>query len=91
MSNKNELPTSWELSGRSIWGVSPFNARVRLAVLVKHADANRIDSEGAGRLMAAAPTLKKALEEIANGNGYYGAQAKEYKDIARKALEEINS
>lgn len=31
-------------------------------------------------------TYKKALEEIAKGDGFYGAQAYEYKQIARKAL-----
>jgi len=30
--------------------------------------------------------LRKALTEIASGDGYYGAQAYEYKIIARKAL-----
>ena len=28
-----------------------------------------------------------ALEKIANGEGYYGAQAREYKQIAKRALE----
>lgn len=46
MSNKNELPTSWELSGRSIWGVSPFNARVRLAVLDGIAGLNAANANG---------------------------------------------
>lgn len=32
--------------------------------------------------------LEKALREIAAGDGYYGAQAREYKEIARRALEE---
>ena len=30
--------------------------------------------------------LRSALERIATGDGYYGAQAREYKNIARKAL-----
>lgn len=29
---------------------------------------------------------RKALERIATGDGYYGAQARQYKNIARKAL-----
>lgn len=29
---------------------------------------------------------REALERIANGDGYYGAQAREYKQIARAAL-----
>jgi hypothetical protein len=34
----------------------------------------------------AAPELIEALKQIANGEGYYGAQAREYKEIARAAL-----
>lgn len=30
--------------------------------------------------------FKKALHEIATGTGYYGEMAREYKNIARKAL-----
>ena len=30
--------------------------------------------------------LREALGQIANGEGYYGAQASEYKSIARQAL-----
>lgn len=37
-------------------------------------------------LIAAAPDLLAALQAIANGEGYYGAQAREYKDIARAAI-----
>ncbi len=46
-----------------------------------------------GELLARAPTLqadnerlRNALEQIANGEGTYGAQAHEYKMIARAAL-----
>jgi len=34
--------------------------------------------------------LLAALEKIAAGDGYYGAQAREYKEIARSALAKIN-
>ena len=30
--------------------------------------------------------LREALRQIASGEGYYGAQASEYKSIARQAL-----
>lgn len=30
--------------------------------------------------------MRTALEQIANGEGYYGAQAREYKEIAKAAL-----
>lgn len=35
-------------------------------------------------------TMCKALKRIANGDGAYGAQAYEYKQIARKALEDCD-
>lgn len=53
-------PGPWEYSGGGIWGVSPFNARVRLADITFHNSINRIDSEANGRLMAAAPDLLAA-------------------------------
>ena len=37
-------------------------------------------------LVARHERLRKALEEIANGDGVYGMQAFEYKEIARQAL-----
>jgi hypothetical protein len=37
-------------------------------------------------LIAAAPDLLAALKKIANGEGYYGAQAREYKEIAAIAI-----
>ena len=37
-------------------------------------------------LIAAAPDLYEALEKIATGDGVYGDQAYEYKQIARAAL-----
>jgi hypothetical protein len=35
-------------------------------------------------------TIRLALEKIAAGDGYYGMQAREYKEIARAALARIN-
>ena len=35
--------------------------------------------------------LVAALQEIANGEGYYGQQAREYKLIARAALTKVQS
>jgi hypothetical protein len=37
-------------------------------------------------MLAKAPAMYEALEKIANGDGVYGAQAHEYKQIARAAL-----
>jgi hypothetical protein len=36
--------------------------------------------------MIAESIYREALQQIASGEGYYGAQAKEYKDIAKAAL-----
>lgn len=37
----------------------------------------------------AADAMREALKQIANGEGYYGAQAREYKAIARAALAKV--
>lgn len=42
--------------------------------------------EAHARLIAALPDFLKALQTIANGDGCYGAQAHEYKQIARDAI-----
>lgn len=47
----------------------------------KHSLAARVKT-----LEAENSKLRTALKQIALGDGYYGAQAKEYKEIARKAL-----
>lgn len=50
-------PAPWEYSGGAIFGVSPLNARVRLADIVFHNRLNRIDSEANARLIAKSPEL----------------------------------
>lgn len=59
-------PGPWELSegNTSLWGTSPFNARVRIGNIVKHSSMNGIDYEANARLIASAPCLLKALETI---------------------------
>ena len=49
------------------------------------------DNDELLRLRAENAVLRKALTEIAVGEGYYGAMAYEYKQIARKALKEENA
>jgi len=49
-------------------------------------DCESSESTANARLIAAAPDLLAALQAIANGEGYYGAQAAEYKAIARAAI-----
>ena len=44
------------------------------------------ENEANARLIAAAPEMLEALQAIANGEGVYGAQAHEYKQIARAAI-----
>lgn len=58
-------PGPWELSegNTSIWGISPLNARVRLANIQKHSPMNGIDWEANARLIAAAPEMLAALHE----------------------------
>jgi len=47
---------------------------------------NLIANDRDARLVKAAPQLLAALKEIASGEGYYGAQAREYKEIAKAAI-----
>lgn len=55
----------WDISDGSIWAISPFNARVRIADIKKHAPANGINSEANAALIAAAPELLEALKCMA--------------------------
>lgn len=55
-------PGPLEISDGSIWGISQFGARVRLANIVKHSPMNGIDSEANGILYAASPELLEALK-----------------------------
>jgi len=48
------------------------------------------ESEGYPGIASDFETMRHALEKIAAGDGYYGAQAFEYKAIARAALAKIN-
>lgn len=43
--------------------------------------------EANARLIAAAAEMLEALKQIARGEGYYGAQAREYKEIAALAIQ----
>jgi hypothetical protein len=52
----------WQYSDGSIWGTSPWNARVRLADIRTHAPMNGINSQANANLIAASPALLKALE-----------------------------
>jgi hypothetical protein len=47
-------------------------------------DYERMEADAT--LIAAAPDMYEALERIAAGEGVYGAQAHEYKQIARAAI-----
>ena len=54
----------WEYSDGSIWGVSQWNARVRLATIHRHAPMNCIDSDANGEMMALAPKMCDALKQL---------------------------
>jgi hypothetical protein len=51
------------------------------ARLVAHLEASTPDT--------VLQALIEALKQIANGDGYYGAQAREYKEIARAAIARV--
>ena len=56
----------------------PVEVRAAMGTALSAIDFNKIYRDN----LAA----REALEKIAAGEGYYGAQAKEYKDIAKYAL-----
>jgi hypothetical protein len=59
----------WIFSSGSIWAITPFNARVRIADIHRHSPMNGIDSDGNGQLMAAASELYEALTRLAHDCG----------------------
>ena len=62
------MPGPWELSegNTSLWAKSPWNARIRIANVIKHASMNGIDHDANARLIAAAPDMLEALESAIN-------------------------
>lgn len=74
-------PGPWfHFHGNGRWWVGTRRSTMNVA---KITEENGVET---ARLIAAAPDLLKALEEIANGDGIYGAQAHEYKQIAHAAI-----
>jgi hypothetical protein len=51
----------------------------------------RADPEGTLVRASALDIAMSALAEIANGDGYYGEQAREYKEIAKSALSKLSA
>lgn len=64
MSNVKHMPGPWEMSDGSVWAISPWNARVRIASVTQFSPMNGIDSDANRRLIAAAPDMFEALEAI---------------------------
>jgi hypothetical protein len=64
-----------------------WQAKVDLIALNACMAGGRYVHEELAAARAEIERLKFALKEIAKGDGIYGAQAREYKDIARAALE----
>lgn len=72
------------LVGAAIVNDSFMIAEIRGAIRIYGKDHDlHLD---AAHLIASAPALRLALMQIASGDGAYGAQALEYKNIARAAL-----
>lgn len=59
------------------------DAQIEMSRLEAERDSARGEME---RLAAERDVLRAALSRIALGDGYYGAQAREYKQVARAAL-----
>ncbi len=60
------IPGPWELSegDTSLWAKSPLGARVRISNIIKHSPMNGINHAANARLIAAAPDLLAALEDL---------------------------
>jgi len=82
-------PGPWyHLDGVYVDAETPCGFRYCVAKSVKtgKTDKDAIEADANARLIAAAPDMLEALEKIASGDGVYGAQAGEYKRIAREAI-----
>lgn len=58
------IAANWEVSGTSIWGVTPLNARVRIADVTLLAPSNGVNWVQHANLIAAAPDMLAALRSI---------------------------
>jgi hypothetical protein len=58
------IPGPWEVSADGIWGVSPWNARVRIASVTSFSPMNGIDSAAHTHRISAVPEMFEAIEAI---------------------------
>ena len=58
------IPGPWEFSGGAIWGVSPWNARVRIADVTLFSSMTGIDSVAHMHRISAVPEMFEAIEAI---------------------------
>lgn len=54
--------------------------------MITDKEIQQLRNEGYDYVADEIEDLREALHKIATGTGYYGAMAREYKNIARKAL-----
>lgn len=64
MSDLVKLGHSWTAIGQSVWGFTPWNARVRLANVNSFSPTNGIDSDAVALMMAHAPKMYEALHGL---------------------------
>ncbi|HZZ77143.1 MAG TPA: hypothetical protein VFE62_01410 [Gemmataceae bacterium] len=67
MNNAKHTPAPWDVSGNEIWGISPWNARFKIATVTMPSPMNAVDWSANARLIAAAPETaaeRDRLKEI---------------------------
>lgn len=82
-------PGPWRVgdAGHAVFGAPGSGLYPNAPICVVKGIANKANAA----LIAAAPEMFEALKKIAQGDGAYGYQAVEYKEIARAALAKIGA
>jgi hypothetical protein len=82
------IPGPWDVSVGSIWGTSPWNARVRIAEVTHFSPMNGIDSVAHMHRISAVPEMFEAIEaiEFALGQGMPAAMVLDENSPIRDCL-----
>lgn len=85
----------WELSegNTSVWAWSPWNAKVRIANIVKHSPMNGIDHHANAKLIASAPEQHQELLNCCSDFNelLQSVDLGEHSDVVVKALMRLDT
>jgi len=85
VNGRQTIPAPWSISAGSIWGTSPWNARVRIADVTRFSRMNGIDSEGHEYLIVAAPELRDLVATLCDWSRHVAAREDVPRDIRNAA------